>query len=146
MTWWTWTSIVFADVGAYFFGKKLGKNKLSCISKAAGEASPNKTVEGALGGSLCCALLMTLGAYTMNWPLWQITGPIYGFIMSAMGLLGDLTASLMKRNSGMKDTGDILPGHGGLLDRIDSYMLSAPVAFFLCNTMLEVAAKVARKG
>lgn len=82
----------------------------------------------------------------MSWPLWYITGPIYGVIMSFVALMGDLTASMMKRNAGVKDTGDILPGHGGLLDRIDSYMLSAPVAYFLCNTVLEIVAKSVKQS
>lgn len=141
--WWTWTSIVFSDVGAYFFGKSFGKHKLSAISKSAGAASPNKTVEGALGGFFSCSLLMTLGAYLMQWPVWSLTGPAYGLLISVVGLVGDLTASMMKRDAGLKDTGSILPGHGGLLDRIDSYMLAAPAAFIFCKHVLPIAARAA---
>lgn len=137
ITWWTWCSIVFADVGAYFVGKKFGKTRLGEISSAAGAASPNKTVEGALGGFFACTAFVTLGAKIMNWPKWQITGIIYGLLMSSVALLGDLTASVMKRDAKMKDSGTVLPGHGGLLDRIDSYMLTAPTAYFFVEMVLK---------
>lgn len=130
VTWWTWTSIVFADVGAYFIGKKFGKTKLSRFSSAAGAASPNKTVEGALGGFFSCSIIAVIGAYLMHWPMWFITGSLYGLMISFIALVGDLTASMMKRDAGFKDTGKLLPGHGGLLDRIDSYMFTAPAAYF----------------
>ena len=137
ITWWTWTSIVFADVGAYFVGKNFGRTKLGDISSAAGAASPNKTVEGALGGFLACTALTTIGACIMNWPKWQLTGVLYGFLMSSVALLGDLTASMMKRDAKIKDSGSVLPGHGGLLDRIDSYMLTAPIAYFFIEVVLK---------
>lgn len=73
----------------------------------------------------------------MNWPKWQITGIIYGLLMSSVALLGDLTASVMKRDAKMKDSGTVLPGHGGLLDRIDSYMLTAPTAYFFVEMVLK---------
>ena len=137
MTWWTWTSIVVADVSAYFIGKKFGKHKLSTISSAAGTASPNKTVEGAVGGFFFCTLFSMLGAYLMQWPFWAPLGAIYGLSLSFIALVGDLTASMMKRDAGLKDTGNILPGHGGLLDRIDSYMFTAPVAYFFCQQLIK---------
>jgi phosphatidate cytidylyltransferase len=111
------------------------------VSKAAGAASPNKTVEGAVGGFLSCALCMTFGAYAMSWPVWHVTGPLYGLLLGVMGFLGDLTESMFKRDAGLKDTGTLLPGHGGLLDRIDSYLLTAPVAFFFCRYVLPLFAK-----
>ena len=76
--WWTWCSIVFSDVGAYFCGKSFGKHKLSSLFTAAGDASPNKTVEGAIGGMLSCAAFFTVGARMMQWPRWQVWGPVYG--------------------------------------------------------------------
>ena len=136
ITWWTWTSIVFADVGAYFIGKTFGKTKLGEISSAAGAASPKKTVEGAIGGFVACTTLMTTGAYYMNWPNWRLTGIIYGFLLSFIALIGDLMASMMKRDAKIKDSGTILPGHGGLLDRIDSYMLTAPIAYLFIKVIL----------
>ena len=108
--WYTWTSIFIADVFAYFIGKKYGKYKLSLISTAAGYASPNKTIEGAIGGFISCMLFTLLGAYLMKWPIWYITGPFYGLMISFIALIGDLTASMMKRDAGMKDSGTIFPG------------------------------------
>lgn len=136
ITWWTWTSIVCNDVGAYFIGKKFGKNKLSEISSAAGAASPNKTIQGALGGFASCMLFSTIGAYLMSWPYWAFTGASYGLFISSLALVGDLTASMMKRDAKFKDSGSILPGHGGLLDRIDSYMFTAPAAFYFFTVVL----------
>mmetsp|Transcript_5239 Transcript_5239/g.5369 ORF Transcript_5239/g.5369 Transcript_5239/m.5369 type:complete len:403 (-) Transcript_5239:67-1275(-) len=142
VTWWTWTSIVFADVGAYFGGKNFGRHKLASISSAAGAASPNKTVEGAVSGFLCCMLFSILGAYLMQWPLWIITGGVYGLLMSIIAFVGDLTASMMKRDARMKDSGNILPGHGGVLDRIDSYMFTAPFAYLFCTVILPFARRL----
>lgn len=142
ITWITWTAIVVADVAAYFVGKNYGKNKLSTISLAAGSASPNKTVEGALGGFSFCMLFCILGAYLLDWPLFAISGGLYGLLISFVALVGDLTASMMKRDAGLKDTGNILPGHGGLLDRIDSYMLTAPACYFFITTVLPIINKV----
>jgi CDP-diglyceride synthetase len=139
INWWTWTSIVFADVGAYFVGKNFGKHKLSSVSAAAGAASPNKTVEGALGGFAACMLFSMLGAYLMKWPKWYLFGPIYGAANSFIAFIGDLTASMIKRDAGCKDTGTILPGHGGLLDRFDSYIFTAPISYFLILAVLKFA-------
>lgn len=80
-----------------------------------------------------------IGANLMKWPLWQLTGAAYGIILAIIALVGDLTASMMKRDAGMKDSGNLLPGHGGLLDRIDSYMFTAPAAFFFCQNVLPIA-------
>ncbi len=135
-TWFTWTSIVAADVGAFFFGKAFGKTKLADISAAAGAASPNKSVEGFYGGMLCCMGVAVWGANAMGWPMPVMTGAAYGVVLSIISLVGDLTASMMKRDAKMKDSGNILPGHGGLLDRIDSYMFTAPVAYIYITLLL----------
>ena len=111
-------SIAASDVGAYFAGKNFGRTKLSEFTGIS--VSPNKTMEGVYGGMALCSLFATTGAFLMNWPLWYLTGPFYGSMISLLGLLGDLTASLFKRDAGMKDTGSLLPGHGGILDRVDS--------------------------
>lgn len=124
------------DVGAYFVGKKFGKHKLSTVSSAAGSASPNKTVEGALAGFASCTLFSLLGAFFMQWPQWRVTGSVYGLLIGFIALVGDLTVSMMKRDAGLKDSGNILPGHGGLLDRIDSYLFTAPAAYFFCLHVL----------
>lgn len=82
-----------------------------------------------------------IGANLMQWPFWAVTGSLYGVMLAVIALVGDLTASMMKRDANMKDSGNILPGHGGLLDRIDSYMFTAPAAFFFCQNVLPLAMK-----
>eukprot|EP00957_Ditylum_brightwellii_P153989 11720661-Ditylum_brightwellii.AAC.1 len=109
---WTWLCIAFSDVGAYFFGKSFGKTKLGQVAPAAGAASPNKTVEGALGGALVSAGLGLLGAWVQKWHYWYLTGPLHGVMLAVLGLIGDLTASILKRDAGLKDFGDLIPEHG----------------------------------
>ncbi|KAJ1635299.1 phosphatidate cytidylyltransferase [Pavlovales sp. CCMP2436] len=126
ITWWTFLSIVCSDIGAYFVGKGFGSTKL--ISSV----SPNKTLEGALGGMAAAVLSSLLGAYLMRWPSWWLSGALHGVIASVSALVGDLTISMFKRSSGVKDTGKLLPGHGGLLDRVDSFLLAAaPIYFYV---------------
>jgi phosphatidate cytidylyltransferase len=72
----------------------------------------------------------------MNWPHCVLSGGLYGLTMAFLGLMGDLTESVLKRDAGIKDSGTILPGHGGMLDRFDSYILSAPVAFMFMKYIL----------
>ena len=136
LLWWSWCSIVIADVGAFFGGRSWGLHKLGAVSGAAGSASPNKTVEGALVGIAGCTLFFMLGALLLRWPMWPVAGAGYGFILGLLAMIGDLTLSTIKRSAGVKDSGSILPGHGGLLDRIDSYILSAPVAYLFVTVLL----------
>lgn len=119
-----------ADAGAYFAGVFLGKHKL-CPN-----ISPNKTVEGLIGGiivgTLSCALIGFVFTYIysgceFNYLVLIITG----FIASYISVLGDLTFSLIKRSSGIKDYGSIFPGHGGFLDRFDSVLFAAPLIYFI---------------
>ena len=138
---WTWLSIAFSDVGAYFVGRSYGKTKLGDISPAAGAASPNKTVEGVMGGCAISALLATLGAWVQRWPYWYITGPMHGIYLGALGLLGDLTASMIKRDADIKDFGDLIPEHGGVMDRVDSYIFSAPYSFVMCQYLIPLMTK-----
>lgn len=133
---WTWISIAFSDVGAYFAGRKYGKTKLGKIAPAAGAASPNKTVEGYLGGTLFSACFATAGAWVMRWPYWYITGPLHGMSLAFLGLVGDLTASMLKRDSGMKDFGDLLPEHGGIMDRVDSFIFTAPYSWLMIQFII----------
>lgn len=134
----SWASVAASDVGAYFGGKLYGSYKLSIISSAAGAASPNKTLQGFMGGFAFTSCWTLTSAYLMSWPYWPLTGFTYGFLICFFGLIGDLFASILKRDAKFKDTGSILPGHGGLLDRVDSYIFTAPVCYFFLTKVLAV--------
>lgn len=123
---WTWLCLAFSDVGAYFVGRKYGKTKLGQVAPAAGATSPNKSVEGVIGGCVTSAVLAMFGAWVQRWPAPLLTGAIHGALLGLLGLLGDLTASMLKRDAGLKDFGDLLPEHGGILDRVDSFIWAAP--------------------
>lgn len=118
-----------ADIGAYFFGKYFGKTRLSSIS-------PKKTVEGAIFGIAGSIVVATVGAWYLDWPSWQISGVILGMLVGIASLLGDLTESLMKRDAGVKDSGQLIPGHGGILDRTDSYIFTAPLVYYFLTLLL----------
>jgi phosphatidate cytidylyltransferase len=108
-----------ADVGAYFAGRGLGRVKL------APRVSPGKTWEGAIGGLICSALTAAAGAATLGYPAWS--GVPLGLSVGAISIVGDLTVSMFKRIAGLKDSGNLLPGHGGVLDRVDSVTAAAPL-------------------
>ncbi|MEW5911651.1 MAG: phosphatidate cytidylyltransferase, partial [Thermodesulfobacteriota bacterium] len=115
--------VIAADVGAYFCGHLWGRRKL------APSVSPGKTIEGALGGAAAAA---ALGAVYAG--LWlPDTGPglgaLLGLILAAVSVAGDLLESALKRSAGVKDSGGVLPGHGGVLDRVDGILPA--VALFL---------------
>jgi phosphatidate cytidylyltransferase len=133
---WSWLSLAFSDVGAYFVGRKYGKTKLGTISPAAGATSPNKSVEGVLGGCVTSAILSIVGAWIQKWPYWWITGAIHGINLAFLGLIGDLSASMLKRDAGLKDFGNLLPEHGGILDRVDSFVWTAPYSFLVCTKII----------
>ncbi|MBQ4159616.1 MAG: phosphatidate cytidylyltransferase [Clostridia bacterium] len=125
-----------SDTGAYFTGKLLGKHKL--IEKI----SPKKTVEGAIGGVVFSALggvilglIAQLGFHLeANYLLLALTG----MVGSVFGQVGDLIASWLKRQYGIKDFGNIMPGHGGAMDRFDSVVLAAPFVYFLVHYLPEI--------
>jgi phosphatidate cytidylyltransferase len=110
------------DTFAYAVGRTLGRHKL-CPS-----ISPGKTVEGALGGFLAAALIGGAFAYWLILPSYH--GLMLGALLGIVGQAGDLFESKLKRLAGVKDSGAILPGHGGALDRFDSLLFCAPVAYF----------------
>jgi len=122
-----------ADIGAYFVGKFFGKNKL-CPN-----VSPGKTLEGVYGGiALTQVVAITYVYITTQTPLLNDL-LIFSFLalsVSLVSVLGDLFESILKRIAGVKDSGNILPGHGGLLDRIDSLTSSAPIFFILFTILI----------
>lgn len=107
------------DTGAYFTGRWLGRRRLI------DHISPSKTVEGVFGGLVAATLAAGLGTWLVGLEAWHalVIGPLVGLAAQA----GDLAESLLKRAAGRKDSGFLIPGHGGMLDRIDSFLFAAPV-------------------
>ncbi len=124
--------VVGGDTGAYFVGRKYGRRKL------APRVSPGKTVEGALGAlgaGLLIGLVWKAGFDTLRPELsaqlgWLTCG-LFSVVLAGVGIVGDLVESLLKRDAQVKDTGTLLPGTGGVLDRIDSNLLAIPVMYYL---------------
>ena len=120
------------DVFAYIVGKHIGKHKFSKIS-------PNKSVEGCIGGILGAVIITLIYTYVINkcWGLninYLFIG-IIAIILSIIGQIGDFAASSIKRYVGIKDFSNLLPGHGGMLDRIDSLIFIAPIAYLLIRLL-----------
>ena len=116
----TWAS----DTGAYYVGTLFGRHRL------APRISPKKTVEGLVGGLIAAIIV---GYVARWWFLPELSGLdclILAILLTVTGLWGDLTESVMKRSAGMKDSGGILPGHGGMLDRLDSLLFAAPTFYY----------------
>jgi phosphatidate cytidylyltransferase len=119
-----------ADVGAYFVGKSIGKHKLLP------NVSPGKTLEGFLGGVIFACVMVVIAGYFIDWTMaqYRIVIPVT-ILITTISVLGDLNESMFKRQAGVKDSGTILPGHGGILDRIDSLTATAPI-YALCYAYL----------
>lgn len=132
-----------ADSGAYFVGRALGKHKLAPV------ISPNKTVEGALGGVASAVILMLLYGLILDksfgFDVIYWYGIIYGVLGALISMLGDLSFSVIKRQVNIKDYGNLIPGHGGVMDRFDSMMLVAPLVELLLR-MLTFAVPMAGVG
>lgn len=118
-------SIWAADSGAYFIGRKFGKRKLWP------EISPKKTVEGAIGGIISALALAFVFYMILPFEENLLFMLLIAFAASIFGQIGDLVESAFKRHYGVKDSGTILPGHGGILDRVDSWLFVMPVLHFL---------------
>mmetsp|Transcript_5260 Transcript_5260/g.8140 ORF Transcript_5260/g.8140 Transcript_5260/m.8140 type:complete len:393 (-) Transcript_5260:643-1821(-) len=121
--------VVATDIGGYVFGKQFGRTPFTKIS-------PKKTVEGVIGGSVFSVFIAVAAAHFFKWPMPLLTGPLFGFLITISSVFGDLTESLMKRDAGVKDSGDWIPGHGGMLDRGDSYIFSGVLAYFFVTLVL----------
>ncbi|MGF7186008.1 phosphatidate cytidylyltransferase [Desulfitispora alkaliphila] len=116
----TWAS----DTGAYFTGMSLGRSKL------APKLSPKKTIEGAIGGVIAAVLaVIVMNMFTFSFHL--AIAIAIGGLGSVAAQLGDLYESMLKRIAGIKDSGNVIPGHGGVLDRLDSLLLVAPVIYYM---------------
>ena len=132
LIWFGINSALFTDVFAYFVGVKFGKHKM------APSISPKKSIEGAVGGVVLelAFNLLALFIFTkyifivpIDIPVWSYC--IMSVVLSLCGIAGDLIASLIKRNYGIKDFSDLIPGHGGIMDRFDSTLLTCPMLYIM---------------
>ncbi len=120
---WLLATMIISDSAQYYVGRNFGRRKL------APAISPGKTVEGAVGGLGAAAVAgWFLGPLCLA-GLGGLAGALVGFSLSAFGLAGDLFESALKRSAGVKDSSGIIPGHGGVLDRIDAYLFASPVFY-----------------
>lgn len=116
------STVAFADIGAYFAGKRFGRRRL------APNISPGKTWEGVWGGFIVCQLAAAAAGLSLDIPRLSLLALLaIVACTSLVSVLGDLLESMVKRHGGIKDSGNLLPGHGGLLDRIDGITAAAPV-------------------
>jgi len=113
------------DTGAYFTGKQLGKHKLSP------NISPGKTIEGTVGGLIISVITAFAFNIIFSSPLSFIWVLVFGLAIGVAAIFGDLVESYIKRGAGVKDSGGFVPGHGGILDRFDSFFFVFPVAYYL---------------
>ena len=122
-----------SDAFAYWIGKNFGKHKFSKVS-------PNKTVEGCIGGMIGAMVFSLICSFVMNQyfdtEINYIVIAVLSAILSLVGQIGDFSASVIKRYFAVKDFSELFPGHGGMLDRIDSVMFIAPFAYFLLTMFL----------
>jgi phosphatidate cytidylyltransferase len=119
----------FTDIGGYVFGKIIGGKKLSKIS-------PNKTIAGAVGSFIMSIIPLTIVMEFNYLDLeFNLTNLIFCLLISLISQIGDLFISLIKRKSKIKDTGNLLPGHGGILDRVDGIIFAVPFSYFLLKLL-----------
>ena len=123
-----------ADTAAYFVGRAFGKHKLCPL------ISPHKTVEGAIGGVFFAVLFFVLFCFSYSKlrsgvHISYLAATIDGAVCAVMGIVGDLMASVVKRQRGIKDFGHIMPGHGGVMDRFDSFLFVAPALYLILQVL-----------
>ena len=115
-------TVALSDTFQYYCGRAFGRRPL------APTISPKKTIEGAIGGAVFgTAAMVAGGLYVFGSPIWILI--LVGLVISLLGMIGDLFESLLKRSAGVKDSSHLIPGHGGVLDRIDSWLFAAPVYY-----------------
>jgi len=123
---WLLVIVAGADIGAYFVGRSMGKTKFC-------ETSPNKTIEGVIGGLLVATILGTIFSIDN---LSTFGAIVISLIVALSSVFGDLFESYLKREAGVKDSGDILPGHGGILDRTDGYLFGGVIMLVLLRAIM----------
>ncbi|MGL4610378.1 MAG: phosphatidate cytidylyltransferase [Trueperaceae bacterium] len=127
-------AVAASDTGAYVFGSLFGRRKL------APQISPNKTLEGAFGGLVLATLTVTLTSYALEkWFHMRVDiydAILFAILVASAAQLGDLFESLFKRWAGVKDSGNLMPGHGGVLDRIDSALFAIPVTYYFVTLVI----------
>jgi phosphatidate cytidylyltransferase len=122
-----------ADVGAFYVGSYLGRHPL------APQVSPKKTVEGAVGGvAVALAAAFVARAWFMH-DLSVVDCAVLGTLLGITGILGDLVESMLKRGAGVKDSASVVPGHGGVLDRVDSVLYAAPILYYYYLFVMRIA-------
>ena len=117
------------DVGAYLVGRTWGRRKL------APAISPGETIEGGLGGLALGALASLVCAWAFGLPIHPLVALAVGAVLSTVGQMGDLAESLIKRQAGVKDSGTLIPGHGGMFDRVDSLLVVVAVTYYLARVL-----------
>jgi phosphatidate cytidylyltransferase len=128
-----WTFFLFlavwaGDTGAYYIGTRFGRRKLFQ------KVSPKKTVEGSVGGLLCSAMAGGIGKILFFPAAAFLPMALLGAGLGLIGQIGDLAESILKRSSGIKDSGFLFPGHGGVLDRFDSIIFASPALYYLLQS------------
>ncbi len=122
---WLLVVVAFTDIGAYFVGKSFGKTKFC-------ETSPKKTLEGVIGGVVIGTLFGFFVGLVLVSPIYAL---IISFIVAKSAIFGDLFESYLKRIADVKDSGNILPGHGGVLDRVDGYLFSGVLLYIILKAI-----------
>ncbi|MBR6127879.1 phosphatidate cytidylyltransferase, partial [bacterium] len=122
-------SIILTDSMCYYSGLRYGKHKLSPV------ISPNKTIEGSIGGTISCVIFCLIFGHALQIEWYHSL--VIGLLNAMFAQIGDLAESMIKRDAGVKDSSNILPGHGGFLDRTDSYILSIPVLYYYIYFFVE---------
>jgi phosphatidate cytidylyltransferase len=117
------------DSAAYFVGRSFGRHKLAPI------LSPKKTWEGAIGGMIGAIVTGVVCISLLGLPISLLQGALLGLVGGFAGPLGDLSESLIKRQVGLKDAGNLIPGHGGILDRADSLLFTGPILYYLIKIL-----------